>query len=566
MTTANSNASTRPSTTAAVEAAQAVIGQPRQVRAALPWVTVPGGNVSVTSSAERLFGEIAQHKRLFYQSGFVVELVDEDAGPVIHIVDAAAAVSRFERYVNFAKQRRGDESHLDRTTITESVAKIYLKSEAARELLPKLKGISNCPMIYEVNGQLHQTEQGYNEQLGLYVTAQDVETNFPIQDAVGLLDATLGNFNFLTPGDRSRAIASYLTPALKLGGFIRDRVPIEVAEANASQSGKTYRQKMVAAIYNQKLAVVTKKTGGVGSMEETFADHLVKGRAFIQFDNVRGKLESQMFESCLTSDGVFTARVPYHGSMPVDPSRFMIYITSNGFEATKDLLNRASFVRIQKRDAGCNFPDYGGLDLLGYMRSIQPLLIGAVFRVIDEWHGQGKPRTNETRHDFREWCQILDWIVQNIFHLAPLMDGHDGARLRAANPSLSFLRTLSLALASRRALDQALTAAAISQICLEESIDIPGVNMEEQTVEQAPMQIGRIMRPLFNDGETVTFDEFRVERRAEQRTSNEGNNFESYSYVFQLTTPPAPPLPTPPDNVPPSPVQPSTPATPCVAS
>jgi hypothetical protein len=222
-------------------------------------------------------------------------------------------------------------------------------------------------------------------------------------------------------------------------------------------------------------------------------------------------------------------------------------------------LNRASFVRIQKRQASSLFPNYDGLDLLGYMRSIQPLLIGAVFRVIDEWHGRGKPRTNETRHDFREWCQILDWIVQNIFHEAPLMDGHDGARQRAANPSLSFLRTLSLALANRRGLDSALTAAAISQICLEESIAIPGVNMEEQTVEQAPMQIGRIMRPLFNDGETVTFDEFRVERRAEQRTSTEGNNFESYSYVFQLTTPPAPPLPSPPENLPPVAVQPSTP-------
>ena len=512
--------------------------------------------MSVTDSAERLFEEIAQHKRLFYQSGFVVELMDEDSGPVIHILHAASAVSRFERYVQFAKTKRGEDSALERTTITESTAKIYLKSEAAREFLPKLKGISNCPMIYEVNGQLYQTEQGYNEPLGLFVTASDVETDFSLADAVGLLADTLNNFNFLTPGDRSRAIASYLTPALKLGGFIRDRVPIEVAEANASQSGKTYRQKMVAAIYNQKLAVVTKKSGGVGSMEETFADHLVKGRAFIQFDNVRGKLESQMFESCLTSDGVFTARIPYQGSMPVDPSRFMIYITSNGFEATKDLLNRASFVRIQKREAACLFPDYNGLDLLGYMRSIQPLLIGAVFRVIDEWHGRGKPRTNETRHDFREWCQILDWIVQNLFHEAPLMEGHDGARQRAANPSLSFLRTLSLALSNRRGLDQALTAANISQICLEESIEIPGVNQEEQTVEQAPMQIGRIMRSLFPDGETVTFDEFRVERRSEQRTSTEGNSFDSFSYAFQLTTPPAPPLPSPPDNLPACPIQP----------
>ena len=57
--------------------------------------------------------------------------------------------------------------------------------------------------------------------------------------------------------------------------------------ADARQAGKTYRQKLLAAVYNQNLPVVTKKAGGVGSMEETFSDHLVKGKVSIQFDNVR---------------------------------------------------------------------------------------------------------------------------------------------------------------------------------------------------------------------------------------------------------------------------------------
>ena len=45
-------------------------------------------------------------------------------------------------------------------------------------------------------------------------------------------------------------------------------------------------------------------------MEELFSDHLVKGRVFIQFDNVRGKLDSQYLESFLTAEGTFPSPHP----------------------------------------------------------------------------------------------------------------------------------------------------------------------------------------------------------------------------------------------------------------
>lgn len=56
-----------------------------------------------------------------------------------------------------------------------------------------------------------------------------------VAEAVELLSGLLNDFDFVTPGHRSRAIASLLTPALKLGGLIKGPVPVDVAEANASQ-------------------------------------------------------------------------------------------------------------------------------------------------------------------------------------------------------------------------------------------------------------------------------------------------------------------------------------------
>ena len=121
--------------------------------------------------------------------------------------------------------------------------------------------------------------------------------------------------------------------------------------------------------------MVTKKGGGVGSMEETFNDHLVKGRVFIQFDNVRGKLDSQYLESFLTADGPFSCRIPYHGSVSIDPSKFIVFISSNGFEATKDLANRASIIRIRKRE-GFQYRNLNGLNIRDLALCWQPMFTG----------------------------------------------------------------------------------------------------------------------------------------------------------------------------------------------
>jgi len=66
---------------------------------------------------------------------------------------------------------------------------------------------------------------------------------------------------------------------------------------------------------------------------------------------------------------------------------------------------------------------------------------------------------------------------------------------------LTFLRTVAIKLNERHGLGQALTASDISQICLDADIAIPGLNSEDQTIEKAPMQIGKIMKPLFKDAE-----------------------------------------------------------------
>ncbi len=521
-----------------LEQAREFLEQPRVTTTdTLPVVTIPGGAVTITESAEALFRAIAPHRHLFYRSGLVLELVSDDSETVTQVLDSVSAQSRFEKYVRFVKPvRAADQMLPSPTNISEAVAKQYLRSEACRMLLPKLNGILQCPLLVEKDGRLHRVTKGYDEHTHYFIAGGRPPENLSLQDAVTFLTSLVQDFDFVTPGDRSRAIASLISPALKLGGLIQGPIPVDVAEANASQSGKTYRQKLVAALYNQRVAVVTKKSGGVGSMEETFNDHLFKGHVFIQFDNLRGKLDSQYLESFLTAGGTFPARIPHHGTVLIDSTKFVIFVSSNGFETTKDLANRASIIRIRRRE-GFQYRTLNGKDILQLTYLWQPMFMGAVLAVVEEWFRQGKPRTSDTRHDFREWAQSVDWIVQNIFHEAPLMDGHDVAKERAASPQLSFLRNAAVRLNERGRIGTAMSASDIADFCLQEDIEMPGVSPENQTVEEGRKQIGKIMGKVLGDRPEINLGEFILRRDQEKVFTPAGNDQMLNRYTLVLAHP-----------------------------
>jgi hypothetical protein len=70
---------------------------------------------------------------------------------------------------------------------------------------------------------------------------------------------------------------------------------------------------------------------------------------------------------------------------------------------------------------------------------------------------------------------------------------------------------VAIKLNEQNRLDQQTSASEIAEICLEDDIEIPGLSAENQTVEQGPQQIGKIMGGLFKDAAEVVFNEFRVQ-------------------------------------------------------
>jgi hypothetical protein len=266
---------------------------------------------------------------------------------------------------------------------------------------------------------------------------------------------------------------------------------------------------------------VTQRSGGVGSLKESFNQALIQGSAFISIDNVRGKIDSQAIESFLTED-TYLARVPYSPPMKIDPQRTVLMFTSNRAELTRDLANRSNCVRVLNRPDGYRFRRYPQGhrqrgSILDQVQACQPKFLAAVFAIVRAWYDAGQPVTEESRHDFEGWAQSLDWVVQDLLGGAPLMDGHKEPQIRLTSPALSWLRDVAHAVERAGRLGDEMQAHAILDIIDgDPDTSVPGIDPDddvenEEVRSKALRAMGRRLAKCFQ-GETVTIDSFTVTR------------------------------------------------------
>jgi len=515
-------------------------GAPEQVRQVmdgkLPHVILPSDDVTISNTAEDLFKLMGPSHQVFMRGGAVVTLVKRDDGLLaLDILRPAAARSLFEKYARLFAWRAGQkgEQVLKPVTCAHDMAEALLLSAEAAKYLPRVQGLINCPVLREIADDLVAAGPGYDEVTRLLVTGGAIPPVVPLPEAITHLKALFADFDFQTPGDLARAIASLISPALQMGGFLKGRVPADVAEADQSQSGKTCRQKLIAAVYNEKVSLVTNRQGGVGSVDESLNQQLVAGRPFIQFDNFRGRFDSAHLEAFLTADGTFSCRVPHRGEVGVSPESFFIFMSSNGVNTTRDFANRSNIIRIRKQPPGYQFQKYEEGDLLSHVRHWQAYYLGCVFAVIRAWHAQGRPRTTETRHDFRDWAEIVDWIVQNIFQTVPVMDGHRQAQERVSNPALVWLRSVVLAVNESGELDCPLTATDLFGLCDGADIPVPGLRPDTDE-DKGKKVIGTLMAKLFKETNPLEVDGFAVTREEKylnRDDASDGGGFKSKTYI-----------------------------------
>ena len=503
-------------------------------------VILPSGEVSISESAINIFGLIAPKQKMFFRGGAAAELTDQDGVSTLQVIKPDAFRTRVEKYASlFAWRTDGTgQPVLKPSRLSCDDARAILASAEARDLLPPVSNVLRCPVLTESpDGEPVILSKGYHATLGgLLIVAGKEPPIVPLIEAVKTLLWLLEETHFQSAGDRSRAMAAFITPALRLGGFLPFNIPIDVAEADQSQAGKGYRHKVTCAIYNESSSFVTARQGGVGSMDESFSSALVSGRPFVCLDNFRGKVDSQNLEAFITAPGMFPARIPYHGQLLIDPKRFILQMSSNGMEATRDLANRSSISRILKRQ------NFNYRDVYGDVKAYQERYLGSVFSLMAQWIRDGKPRSSDCRHDFREWNQILDYFVQQYLGCAPLMDGHESAQERVSNPALSWIRSVALAVQQDKRLGELFTASGIVELCEQHNLDIPGKPTDEDKANRA---VGITMKRIFTEGSRIVMESLEIARTFKEYRKPSGDLDTRPAYVFTATPPnhPTPPNP-----------------------
>ncbi len=503
---------------------------------------VPAGAIEYSTAAEIIFGTIGPQHRLFMRGGTVHEVVSDGSEPA-HFIPITSErfcslVEKFDRRVA-RREWQSDKENSDKgryiwrsTRMPKNAAGVLLLTDEASSKLPPVRQLAACAVLTK-NGVV--LGRGYHAHAGgTYVTDGEIPPEMPVDVAVASILGLLDDFNFATPADKSRAVASILSPALKSGDWIDEDFPMDMAEAVQSQSGKTYRQKIVNRIYNEIPSAITAPRGGVGSLDEAISTALIKGRPFITIDNFRGKLDSTILEQATRGTGRVTCR-GLRISADVATRPFNFQFSTNGAEFTRDMANRSIITRIRKQPADYRFKQFAEGSLEAHVAAQQAFYLGAVFSVIREWSRNGCPKTDETRHDFRGWCQTLDWIVQNIFKLAPLLDGHREEQARTANPALQWLRDVTIAARGAKQLQVALTTAHLVSIAEDAGIDFPGHSLGREEPHQ---RAGKILGKLFRDtdGQPIVVDGLTVTR--EERTvyvEGRGNELQKLYTIEQDT-------------------------------
>jgi len=487
-----------------------------------PELILPSNTTEYTECAEQVFTALAKTGEFFVRDRELVRIIEVgDTHTLVEVDDKSLVTILEEHFVLKVERALGNGEFALKPSRCKREQAIILLATDVYKWLPTINIIASAPVFTDEDGRLEVLPKGYHDMAGgVYVLKNRNIREMDLEKAKNELRGLLDDFNFVSVSDKSRALASFISPALRLGGLLEVDFPLDIAEADQSQSGKTYRQKIVSALYGEKPFVITlkEKGGGVGSTNESVSEALLSGRPFLMLENVRGKVASELLESSLRGHGWVNARRAYQREVQVATDRICWMLTSNEAQTNRDLSNRSIITRIRKQPRGRQFKTYDEGDLLAHVKENVDDYLSAIYTVLCAWHRKGKQRTRDTRHDFREWCQTLDWIVQNIFECAPLLDGHREEQDRISTPELGWLRKVAFAIKQDDKLEDSFKVGELINLCEQHGIDIYG-NRSHMNEDQVRLHLGKVLRRVFREEASVRVDCFEVIRE----TRNEYN-------------------------------------------
>jgi hypothetical protein len=490
---------------------------------AKPKLVLPCSKYPISDSAKDAFSGMATTGEYFCYGGAFAEIF-EGKVTALKPIEFASRLERVFSLVKLVITKEGVSESASRCS--EANAKELLGTREMREHSLPLSRISKIPVLVS-DGNTPKILTGpnhYHREHELLVLQDEPIPDMTIEEAKVLLtDQLFGDYDFVTPSDYSRAVALVLTPAMSIGGLLGGTdYPMDLGIANQSQSGKTHRAKIIAAIYGEIPHTISLKTRGVGGLDESIQAALVSGKRFILFDNVRGDFESQTLESIIRGSGEIEIRLPYRPIQVVSTSGYAFQLTSNQASLTPDLINRSLIVNNLKQPKDYRWKLLRGDDFIDHVRENQTPYLGAVYKILSEWISRGRPSTTENRHNFYKWAGAMDYIITEILGMPRLLDDYDPRGL--VDPTVSWLRLVIHNLQGEQKFDTTDLWNFLERNELE-------VYSKKNTQVESAAGIGKLLTPIFPESGT----EIKIEGWTIKR--EDGTHEEKKFYRF---TPPKP--------------------------
>jgi hypothetical protein len=244
-------------------------------------VILPSGHTSFSQSAARFFSILAKTGKFFFSGKRVCALANDNGHLSLEVIGDNQFRSAIEDHVRLFCWREEHGHYFLKAGARCSLdqARVLLASSQAGKYLPPVATIHHCPcLIRRPDGNTEVLGKGYHPITGgRLVAGGEMPWQMPLDETRSVLLEPLEEFEFLSLADKSRALAAFISPAIKALGSLDISVPLAVVEANDSQAGKGFFLDLIGAVYRQPAgALLTQRNGGVGSFDESLSQCLIE--------------------------------------------------------------------------------------------------------------------------------------------------------------------------------------------------------------------------------------------------------------------------------------------------
>ena len=478
-----------------------------------PEVCLPGPTQDVSQCAKEIFEALAASGEYYRYAGEVqaLEINSENGKWELIPIDCQSFISAVEKHVRLVRPAKKGETI--NAVMSDKQARAILMSQEARTILPRVTRVSRRPCLHlDEGGDVRILGFGFHPRNagGLLVLSEAEVEEMTVCEACEVIMSFLAGFSFPTEADRGRAVALLLTIALVDMGLMGSMHPMFMIVADASQAGKSLLATVLSLMNEIEPYLVSNKTKGLGSLEQSIGGAFVAGKKVIILDNLRKDLDSEFFEGWLTARSGVGARIPYRAEIEIRPGDMVAIGTSNGVRITQDLKNRLFFIKLTKntdRRVDAESEEQLVCRVSGNANRIR----SAIYTLIGEWLGQGRPRLPIDGFHRVEWAAAMNYIVHRVMGLPPLLDGHALVADELASGYYVFLREVCAAAMQKGYGGRWLRAYEIADLCNDRGIQLPNSKPE---VQADAMKVGKIMGSVMPETGPLVLTDWTIARRS----------------------------------------------------